>query len=258
MIYSLFQITDNRVTIRPHVLLIIGMSLILLASATAYAEPMKADEIVQEALQAEPDLQKGRMLYYNCAICHTPEGWGSPNGRFPQIAGQHQSVILKQLADIQKGNRDNPTMIPFTGPLFYLGPQALADVSAYIAQLPMVPYNNIGSGLRIEEGKKLYNEECKKCHGENGEGVAKEFYPRIHGQHFQYVLRQMEWVKMGKRRNADKEMVKQFEKFSQDDLEVIADYVSRLPPAEGLLADHMPQKNPDFRPGFVTAPNAQE
>ena len=257
MTYSLFQ-TTNVVTPAPHFIMTICMSLALLVTAVAYAEPKKVDEFVEIALQAEPDLQKGRMLYYNCAICHTPEGWGSPNGRFPQIAGQHQSVILKQLADIQKGNRDNPTMIPFTDPLFFLGPQALADVSAYIEQLPMVPNNSIGSGMRLEEGKKLYDEECKECHGENGEGIAKEFYPRIHGQHFQYVLRQMEWVKMGKRRNADEEMVKQFKKFSQDDLEVIADYVSRLRPDKGMLADHIEQKNPDFRPGFVTAPKTRQ
>jgi cytochrome c553 len=257
MTYSLFQIAD-KATHPPHFIMAIGMSLTLLASATAYAEPKKIDAFVEMALQAEPDLQKGSMLYFNCAICHTPEGWGSPDGRYPQIAGQHRSVILKQLADIQKGNRDNPTMIPFTDPLFVLEPQALADLSAYIEQLPMVPNNSIGSGLRLEEGKKLYDVECKECHGENGEGIAKEFYPRIHGQHFQYVLRQMEWVKMGKRRNADEEMVKQFKRFSQDDLEVIADYVSRLRPDKGMLADGLEQKNPDFRPGFVTAPNTQQ
>jgi len=257
MTYSLFQITDNAIT-RLHLIKAIGVSLALLVSATSYAEPKKIDAFVEMALQAEPDLQKGRMLYFNCAICHTPEGWGSPNGRYPQIAGQHRSVILKQLADIQKGNRDNPTMMPFTAPLFVLEPQALADLSAYIEQLPMLPANSVGSGLRLEEGKKLYDVECKECHGENGEGIAKEFYPRIHGQHFQYVLRQMEWVKMGKRRNADKEMVKQFKKFSQDDLEVIADYVSRLRPDKGMLADHVEQKNPDFRPGFVTAPSSQQ
>lgn len=257
MIYSLFQ-TNNVVTPTSHFIMSIGMSLALLVSAVANAEPKKVDEFVEIALQLEPDLQKGRMLYFNCAICHTPEGWGSPDGRFPQIAGQHQSVILKQLADIQKGNRDNPTMIPFTDPLFYMGPQVLADLTAYIEQLQMVPANSVGSGLRLEEGKKLYNIECKECHGENGEGIAKEFYPRIHGQHFQYVLRQMEWVKMGKRRNADKEMVEQFKKFSQDDLEVIADYVSRLRPEKGMLADHIEQKNPDFRPDFVTAPNTRQ
>jgi cytochrome c553 len=257
MISSLFQTIDN-LTIRTHFLLIIGMGLVLLAPANAFAEQKKVDEFIEVALQAEPDLQMGKMLYFNCAICHTPEGWGSLNGRYPQIAGQHQSVILKQLADIQKGNRDNPTMIPFTEPLFFLEPQALADLSAYIEQLPMLPANSVGSGLRLEEGKKLYNEECKECHGENGEGIAKEFYPRIHGQHFQYLLRQMEWVKTGKRRNADEDMVKQFKKYSQDDLEVIADYVSRLRPDKGMLADHLEQKNPDFRPGFVTAPNTQQ
>lgn len=257
MVYSLFKITNN-VTSRFQFLLAIGTSLALLATGTANAESKKIDEIVQKALQAEPDLQKGKMLYHNCAVCHTPEGWGSATGRFPQIAGQHQSVILKQLSDIQKGNRDNPTMIPFTDPVFAQGPQVLADLSAYIEQLPMVPNNSIGTGRQLEEGKKLYNNECKKCHGDQGEGDAKEFYPRIQGQHFQYVLRQMEWIKLGKRRNADKKMVEQFEHFSQDDLEAIADYVSRLTPDKGMLADHLDQKNPDFRPDFVTAPKTQQ
>ncbi|MEN8213159.1 MAG: c-type cytochrome [Pseudomonadota bacterium] len=236
----------------------IGVSLALPVSLTVKAEPPKVDEIVAQSLQAEPDLQNGKMLYHNCAICHTPEGWGSATGRYPQIAGQHQSVILKQLADIQKGNRDNPTMMPFTNPIFILGPQALADLSAYIEKLPMLPNNSVGTGRELEEGEKLYNKECKECHGANGEGDAKEFYPRIHGQHYQYVLRQMQWIKMGKRRNGDEKMIEQFENFSHNDLEDIADYVSRLRPDKEILARNPDHKNPDFRPGFVTAPKVQD
>lgn len=227
-------------------------------STNVSADITKVDAIVDEALALTPDMNKGKQLYFNCALCHTPEGWGNPGGRYPQIAGQHQSVILKQLADIYRGNRDNPTMYPFSASVFKMGPQALADLSAYISKLPMVPNNSVGPGMNLEEGKALYDENCVKCHGESGEGDAKEFYPRIHGQHFQYVQRQMHWIKRGKRRNADEKMVKQIEGFSLTDIAVISDYVSRLQPDKALLADHLDWRNPDFRSGFMTAPKAQQ
>lgn len=239
--------------------LLFSMSLLLLTPGSVMAEfKVVVDEVVKQALAATPDLNSGRQLYHNCALCHTPEGWGSPSGNHPQIAGQHQSVIIKQLADIHKGNRDNPTMMPFTNPLFQKGPQALADVSAYIEKLPMVPNNSIGAGMRLTKGKALYDEHCKSCHGENGEGKAEEFYPRIHGQHFRYLLRQLQWIKLGKRRNADPDMVQEFKKFSQSDLASLADYVSRLKPDKKMLADHNDWRNPDFRRGFRTAPRQDQ
>lgn len=247
----------NKTKPKLRLFLLFSLSLTFLVSGIASAEQKVVDKVVLQALQATPDVEKGRSLYHNCALCHTPEGWGSAAGKYPQIAGQHQSVIIKQLADIHKGNRDNPTMMPFTGPIFVKGWQALADISAYIEQLMMVPNNSIGTGMRLEKGKDLYDEYCKNCHGANGEGDAKEFYPRIQGQHFRYLLRQMQWVKMGRRRNADPKMVEQFQIFSQSDLAAIADYVSRIKPDKEMLADHMDWTNPDFRSGFKATPRSR-
>ncbi len=240
-------------------LLVCGLSLVstVVGAAGNKTTVHKVDAAAEEAIQATPDLEQGKELYRRCALCHTPEGWGSPSGHFPQIAGQHRSVIIKQLDDINKGNRDNPTMIPFTTPIFKSGIQALADLSAYIEQLPMVPNNSVGSGMRLGEGRKLYVENCKKCHGENGEGNAKNFYPRIHGQHFKYLLRQMLWVKSSRRRNADKKMVEQFKDLRYSDIVAIADYVSRMRPDKSLVADHIDWRNPDFRLNFKTAPRGQ-
>jgi len=222
------------------------------------AEPKVINKSVEQALLKKPDIENGKKLYFTCAVCHTPEGWGNPSGIFPQISGQHQSVILKQLADIHNGNRDNPTMIPFSTTVFQKGPQDLADLSAYIQQLLMVPNNSVGSGLNLSGAEKIYKDNCTKCHGENGEGDAQEFYPRIQGQHYQYILRQLEWIKSGKRRNADEKMVKQIQGFSHSELALIADYVSRLKPNKELLADHLDWRNPDFRTGFMSAPKAQK
>ena len=73
------------------------------------------DEI-NRALELTPDIDRGKALYPLCAACHLETGWGKKDGTFPQLAGQHREVLVKQLADIREGNRDNPTMYPFALP----------------------------------------------------------------------------------------------------------------------------------------------
>jgi cytochrome c553 len=199
-----------------------------------------------EALKLKPDNNNGRDVYEVCAACHLPEGWGLTDGTFPQLAGQHRTVIIKQLADIRAQNRDNPTMYPFALPSQIGGAQAVADVSAYIQKLKMNPEPGLGDGKDLVLGKKLYEENCTRCHGANGEGDNDKFYPRIHGQHYEYLVRQYEWIKAGKRRNANPDMVAQIQKFSDRDTKAVLDYVSRLKPPAALLGAKG-WKNPDFK-----------
>ena len=199
-----------------------------------------------EALHLKGDPDKGKDVYEVCSACHMPEGWGSKDGTFPQLAGQHHSVIIKQLADIRALNRDNPTMYPFALPSQIGGPQALADVVAYMAKLPMTPDNGVGPGTDLEHGAKLYKENCVRCHGENGEGSEEKFYPRVHGQHYEYIVRQFREIRDGKRRNANPDMVKQVKEFSDRDLVAVCDYTSRIKPPAELVAKSKDWKNPDF------------
>jgi cytochrome c553 len=199
-----------------------------------------------EALHLKPDFNNGREVYEVCSACHQPEGWGLTDGTFPQLAGQHTKVIIKQLADIRALNRDNPTMYPFALPSQIGGPQAIADVAAYIQRLRMNPEPGTGDGKDLVLGKKLYADNCQRCHGADGEGDNDKFYPRIQAQHYSYLLRQYEWIKAGKRRNANPEMVKQIQGFSDRDTKAVLDYVSRLKPPAALTAPKG-WKNPDFQ-----------
>jgi len=199
-----------------------------------------------EALHLQGNAENGRDVYEVCAACHLPEGWGLDDGTFPQLAGQHHNVIIKQLADIRAGNRDNPTMYPFALPSQIGGAQALADVVAYMAKLPMTPKNGVGPGDDLEHGKKLYEENCVRCHGPNGEGDNDKYYPRVHGQHYNYIVRQFGEIKNGKRRNANPDMVEQVKNFSARDVLAVSDYTSRLKPPKDLLAESIDWKNPDF------------
>ncbi|MCU7837103.1 MAG: c-type cytochrome [gamma proteobacterium symbiont of Taylorina sp.] len=199
----------------------------------------------EQSLRLAPNLNNGIKVYEVCSACHMPEGWGVPDGTYPQISGQHQNVLIKQLTDIRQLNRDNPSMYPFALPEEIGGSQAIADVTAYIEKLPMLNENGIGSGKNLELGKKLYHKHCSECHGKNGEGNNEKFYPRIHGQHYNYLVRQFEWIQSGKRRNANPEMIKQIKNFSQNDTEAVLDYVSRLlTPKEKTVDKNW--RNPDF------------
>ena len=199
-----------------------------------------------EALTLTPDLKNGRDVYEVCSACHQINGWGLTDGTFPQISGQHPKVAIKQLADIRALNRDNPTMYPFALPQEIGGAQAIADVAAYIAQLPMNPENGVGPGDDLAHGEQLYKDNCVRCHGETGEGNDEKFYPRIHGQHYSYLKRQYEWIRTGKRRNANPDMVKQIENFSEKDEIAVLDYVSRLKPPKEMVAEPG-WENPDFQ-----------
>jgi cytochrome c553 len=209
-------------------------------AAAAYAQPAPKAKGIEssgykwnaqegekiEALKLKGDAKRGEEAYEVCSACHLPSGAGRPDGTFPQLAGQHATVLIKQIADIRGGLRDNPIMYPFAVTL--TDPQELADVAAYIETLKIPHDNGRGPGKELELGKKLFERDCKTCHMAHGEGDAKKFYPVLAGQHYKYMLRQATEIRDGKRRNANPDMVKIIKTYSDKDIDAIVDYMSRL------------------------------
>ena len=88
-------------------------------------------------------------------------------------------------------------------------------------------------------------DDCVKCHGETCMGDVEKFYPRINGQHYKYMLRQFEWIRDGKRRNANPEMVEQIERFTARDISAVMAYTASLRPPVDKTAEPG-WRNPDF------------
>jgi cytochrome c553 len=205
----------------------------------------RAARELEQALTLEPDLERGLEVFRGCAECHTPEGAGLGSGLVPQIAGQHRRVVIKQLADIRAGNRETVPLAPYAAVEGIGGVQAVADVAGYIDTLEITTDVDHGAGDALELGEKLYRENCARCHGANGEGDPERYAPRIHSQHFGYLVRQFERIQDGSRLNANPEMRAQVEGFEEAEMRAVLDYVSRLEPAPELQAPPN-WKNPDF------------
>ena len=183
-----------------------------------------------EALKLKGNAKEGKEGYEVCGACHLPSGAGRPDGTFPQLAGQHTTVLIKQMADIRAGLRDNPTMYPFAKEL--TDAQELANVSAYIEGL-CIPvdhgkYEGPDAAKQIADGKAMYEKECIECHKANGEGVKEKFYPVLAGQHYKYLLRQMTEIRDGHRRNANPDMVTIIKKYDNAQLVAISAYQASL------------------------------
>lgn len=218
-------------------------ALSLTLSATAFAGPQDGKKAAEKekiaALDLKGDAKRGKEAYKVCAACHLDSAAGRSDGTFPQLAGQHTTVLIKQVADIRAGVRENPVMHPFATTL--VDPQELADVAAYIQSLPLPTDNQKGPGTELALGQKAYEKACVTCHGKKGEGDAVKFYPVLAGQHYAYVLRQSQEIRDGKRKNANADMVKAIKKLSDRELQAISDYLSRLSmPAKGAAAPAAP------------------
>jgi cytochrome c553 len=179
-----------------------------------------------EALDKVGDPKRGEEAYEVCGACHLPNGAGRPDGTFPQLAGQHSTVLIKQIADIRAGRRDNPIMYPFA--ITLIDPQELADVAIYLQTLPIPPGNGQGPGTNLALGAQLYKRDCVQCHGDQGQGNQEKFYPVLAGQHYAYMLRQIHDIAALRRRNANPDMVKVVKDYKEDELQAVVDYMSRL------------------------------
>ncbi|VAX11321.1 hypothetical protein MNBD_GAMMA26-893 [hydrothermal vent metagenome] len=141
-------------------------------------------------------------------------------------------------------------MYPFAVPESIGDAQAIADVTSYIQKLPMNPDHGKGEWAEdspeFRNGRQLYINGCIKCHGQYGRGSEEKFYPRLDGQHYNYMLRQLIWIRDGKRRNANEHMVEQIKRFNYKELQMVSNYVSRMPVNKKDLAPSADWRNPDL------------
>jgi len=179
---------------------------------------------------AKPDLAKGQALSTQiCGACHTADGTrGSPAN--PIIAGQHAEYLVKQLGDFKSGKRDSAVMKAFASTLSDADMRNVAAFYASKSAKPGFAKNKVLYSL----GEKIYRggiadkqvPACAGCHSPDGAGIPVQ-YPRLGGQHADYVDAQLVAFRSGQRANSQP-MEDIASRLSDREIKAVADYITGL------------------------------
>jgi len=186
-----------------------------------------------------------------CAGCHEEFGMGGKDGKYPRIAGMPIKYLLKQIVLFRERKRPNIPMLQHVEER-ELPNDELMDVVIFLNKIKLrnrlskvdetAPGFDAYARLQeakatlqigrpakgdIKKGKKMYNRECKSCHGKQGEG--DEETPMLAGQYPKYLWRQIAMFKNGKRLHDEDDTEEEFLKsFSHEQLQDIMAYITTL------------------------------
>ncbi|MCS6947194.1 MAG: c-type cytochrome [Steroidobacteraceae bacterium] len=157
----------------------------------------------------------------NCAA-------GVSGGTVPRLAGQHYRVLVKQIVDFRHGRRWDDRMEHFADRHHLPTAQSVADVAAYVAELRSAPAPAGGNGENLAVGARSYFDKCSRCHGAAGHGDNARLIPRLAGQHYLYLVRQLYDGAEGRRPNMSRAHRRLLLSLDKASIEGIADYLSRM------------------------------
>ena len=166
-----------------------------------------------------------------CAACHAIDGNSAITAN-PKLAGQHPEYLYKQLTNFKSGERANAVMSGMAGMLSDADMHAVAEYfSKQTLNLGQAKTNGAGS-----LGEKIYRAgiqannvpACAACHGPSGDGLPVK-YPRLGGQHSEYVLNQLRQFRLGTRANDEAKVMRTIAaKLTDQEMEAVADYIQGL------------------------------
>lgn len=143
---------------------------------------------------AAGDMDAGKSKSMMCLGCHGADG-NSLAANFPKLAGLGEKYLLKQLVDMQSGNR---VVAEMTGMLNGMSTEDLADIAAYYDSQAMQV--GVAKPEKLEQGEKIYRggnidtgvPACTGCHSPSGKGNPPAGYPALGGQHADYLIKQLQ------------------------------------------------------------------
>ncbi len=169
------------------------------------------------------DAAAGKEKAVVCGACHGADG-NATIAQNPILAGQNARYIYLQLRDFKEGRRKDPLMSPMAA---NLSKKDMLDLAAYFSAQKPNRQNSRGDSARIEEGRKLADTAlCPMCHlgGFSGQNEI----PRVAGQHYEYIVKQLMAFKNRERTNDAGSMTAYMNNVTKDQIEALASYAASL------------------------------
>lgn len=186
------------------------------------------------AAQAQ-DVAAGQKKAAMCIGCHGIPGYQSSFPevhRVPMISGQNAKYIVSALNAYKKGERKHPTMRGIAGSLT---DQDMADLGAYYEQHGQSSVKSVAATAAAPSAAVaalLTKGACASCHGVDFNKALDPSYPKLAGQHADYLYVALRSYGVEGNANvgrANAIMGAQVKQFKRAELKQIADYLGSLP-----------------------------
>jgi len=182
-----------------------------------------------------PQVSATTLAQQVCSNCHGPGGNAvSPN--FPNLAGQMETYVAAQLNGFKGHGRHDPAGFEYMWGLSRsLSDAQIKGLAAYYAAQAPERQPLEGRPERLAAGKAIFEAgvaaqavpACVNCHGKQGEGLAA--FPRLAGQHADYVVKQLQVFQRTDDRPEGSIMKTVAHALTAQDIEDVAGYVQTLP-----------------------------
>jgi cytochrome c553 len=150
------------------------------------------------AADVSPDMHEAaiKVAVTTCANCHGAQG-RSFNPKFPRLAAQHATYLIAQMKNFKSQTRGDADALGYMwGMAAPLSDELINALATYYSVQRPVRGESSDPAL-IARGKDIYENglvaegipPCASCHGPNAEGT--DDFPRLAGQHVQYLLKQL-------------------------------------------------------------------
>lgn len=176
--------------------------------------------------------EQGQAKAAPCVACHGVNG-NSVNPEWPNLAGQNEAYIKRQLAAFKNDQRQNPLMTPMAKPL---SDQDMADLGAFYATQKLTGTLE-AEPSKVALGQKLFRggdpakgiPACAACHSADGAGIAPAGYAQIKGQHATYTIAQLKAYRSGTRQTDPNQMMRNVAaSLSDEQIDAVASYIQGL------------------------------
>lgn len=169
----------------------------------------------------EQAFKHGAKLAQFCANCHGPSGQ-SVKPEVPNLAGQNTIYVLNQLNKFHDGRRKGAFFME--GLVKAMSNDERFAVAVYYTNQPpqSVP---VADPVLAAKGKAIYENGCKKCHGDNGAGSEKN--SRIAGQQPEYLEKSILRYRENNVR-ADEKMFKYTKGLTDAEVKALVAYIGSL------------------------------
>ncbi len=158
-----------------------------------------------------------------CFACHGPNG-ASTQPLIPNLAGQTARYIYLQLKDFNEGRRSDPQMSPMAANLTKEDMLALAT---FFSEQPVPANGFTADPAKSAQGKDLADVTlCTMCH--QGSYQGQNEIPRLAGQHYDYLKKQLQDFRAKKRTNDAGNMTSVTKSLRDEDIENLAQYLAAM------------------------------